>query len=155
MKEESRAHQDLCIQTALDTVPPRDLARLREQLTPLARCVFTAEDRHEYTRIVQEWGMRGLPDFAPPMLWGKLYDEYRDERQPQAAALRRHYERLYAPWFEPEARAPNPGLQIVKRTQPGPATSFIQGVSDALESAMTPKDPVHRFFYQLVQKLRS
>ena len=152
MKDESRAIQNESIQSALDAVPPRDLARLREQLTPLAKRICTAEDRHEFTRIIQDWGMRGLPDYAPTMLMEKLHDEYRAEREPKAGAFRRRYEHLYAPWFAPEPKPANPGLHTVERS-PGHATNFIGGVSDALESAMTPKDPVHRFVHRLIRTL--
>src|ERR1700690_2322038 len=85
MKDQSRAIEAESVQTALDAVPPRDLERLRRQLTPLAKRPFVAEDRHEYTRIIQEWGMRGLPDYAPTMLMENLYDQHRAEREAKAA----------------------------------------------------------------------
>lgn len=113
MKDESRAIEAESVQTALDAVPPRDLERLRQQLTPLAKRICTAEDRHEFTRIIQEWGMRGLPDYAPAMLMEKLYDEHRAEREPKAGPFRRHFEQVYAPWFAPEPGPQNPGLSIL------------------------------------------
>jgi hypothetical protein len=85
------------------------------------------------------------------MLMEKLYDEYRAEREPKAAGFRRRYEQLYAPWFAPEAKPVNPGLHVVERPRSGPAMSFTEGVSDGLEAAMTPKDPVHRFAHRLIR----
>ena len=136
MKDESRAIEAESVQTALDAVPPRDLARLRQQLTPLAKRVCTAEDRHEFTRVIQEWGMRGLPDYAPTMLMEKLYDEHRAEREPQAGPLRRHFEQVYAPWFEPETKPVNPGLRIASRSQWKRMDTFQRAgaVADALLS---------------------
>jgi hypothetical protein len=155
IRNETRAIENQSVQTALDAVPARDLARLRDQLTPLAKRVCTAEDRHEFTRIIQEWGMRGLPGYVPSMLMEKLYDEYRAVRSPEAGAFRRRYERLYAPWFATEPKPANPGLRAVERPRSGPATSVSEGFSDALEAALTPKDPAHRFFHRLVRTLCS
>ena len=114
MKDEAAASNREATQTAIDAVPPRDLERLRQQLTPLAKRPFVAEDRHEYTRIIQEWGMRGLPDLAPTILMEALYDEHRAEREAQTAPRRRELRERY-----PEMYAPlNPGLNIVGRPSP-------------------------------------
>ena len=114
MKDESRAIEAESVQTALDAVPPRDLERLRQQLTPLAKRVCTADDRHEFTRIIHEWGMRGLPDYAPNLLWEMLYDQHRAEREAKAAPRRRELLERY-----PEMYAPlNPGLNIVGWSPP-------------------------------------
>ena len=114
MKEEAAAFDREVVQTALDAVPAHDLERLRRQLTPLAQRPFVAEDRHEYTRIIQEWGMRGLPDYAPAMLMERLYDEHRAEREAKAAPRRRELRERY-----PEMYAPlNPGLNFVGRPSP-------------------------------------
>jgi len=114
MKDESRDIYSASVQTALDAVPPRDLDRLRVQLTPLAKRVCTAEDRHEFTRIIHEWGMRGLPDYAPNLLWEMLYDQHSAEREASAAPRRRELRERY-----PEMYAPvNPGFRIVGRPPP-------------------------------------
>ena len=114
MKDEAAAFNREAIQTALDAVPPRDLERLRQQLTPLAQRPFVAEDRHEYTRIIQEWGMRGLADYVPTMLMEKLYDEHGAERdasaEPRRRDLRERYPEMYTPL--------NAGLSIMGRPSP-------------------------------------
>ena len=56
--------------------------------------------------------MRGLPDYAPNLLWETLYDEHRAEREVAAAPRRRELRQRY-----PEMYAPlNPGLQIAGQT---------------------------------------
>ena len=114
MRDQSRSIYSESIQTALDAVPSRDLERLRQQLAPLAKRVCTAEDRHEFTRIIQEWGMRGLPDYAPTMLMERLYDEYSAQREasaePRRRELRERYPEMYA--------LLNSGLKIVTRPSP-------------------------------------
>ena len=141
MKDESNAIKDASIQTAFDAVPPRDLARLRDQLTPLAKRTFTAEDRHEYTRIIQEWGMRGLPDYAPAMLMEKLYDEHKAEREAKAAPLRRQIEREYAPWFAPEPRPENPGLSIVTMSSKEVGERLIAYAEEAIQCLVSGAKP--------------
>jgi hypothetical protein len=112
MKDEAAAFRILCIRSALDAVPERDLERLRQQLTPLAKRPCIAEDRHEFTRIIHEWNMRGLPDFAPTMVFDLLYDEHSAERKamnaPRRQRLRERFPEMYA--------ALDPGLHIVPRT---------------------------------------
>jgi hypothetical protein len=142
MRDESRAIEAESVQTALDAVPPRDLERLRQQLTPLAKRICTAEDRHEFTRIIQEWGMRGLPDYAPTMLMEVLYDEHRAEREPKAGPLRRHFEQIYAPWFAPEPRPENPGLSILPpRSSREAGEHLIAYADDALHGALAGGEP--------------
>lgn len=115
MKDDARAIYQESIETALAAVPERDLERLRRQLTPLAKRPLEAEDRHAFTRIIQEWQMRGLPDYAPTLLMEMLYDQHRAEREAFAAPRRRQLRKLYPEMYEPL----NPvGLHLAGRSPP-------------------------------------
>jgi hypothetical protein len=96
---------------SLADIPPRDLARLQGQLTPFAQGLRQqAADRHEFTRIVQEWQMRGFDVRDLNTVYELLREDCKAQREANAAPRLRQLRQLY-----PEMYAPaNPGLRVVR-----------------------------------------
>ena len=94
---------------------PRDLARLQSQLTPFAQGLrYEAEARREFTRIVQEWQMRGHDVRDLNTVYELLWKDCAQQREANAAPRLRQLKQLYPEMYAPE----NPRLRVVRRAPP-------------------------------------
>jgi hypothetical protein len=157
MKDEARATERASLEQILEDIPQNDLDRLRQQLTPLLSCApIFPDDRDATTAHLQEWQMRGLPVPAFNAVYDLLWEDHRAAREASAASMRGHFEREYAPWFEPEPKPQNPTLHVLPPRSSSEAGERVAAYVDkALLGALaggTPdrpdpslKDRFHRF----------